>query len=464
MIASAIVQTVLLLSSGAFNALLNPGSISVEQQLFVSSVILIFGFTQGICLLLIKVVLRFCTGFDIKFGSSYLFAPLTAALKHGVNDRPGETDLTVPLVLKSTPRRYQNPVPDIESDDENEPVASHFIPEQEIVLEERRNVYTDVYLLGLAAFTITYCIDTVSPTPTTAFVSGLLVMSLAQSVDIIFILVRTHTQRTFSEVESLLHGKRILTVTSCLFSTASFIMFCIGMAGAATEVSAVENAFDVIFSVVLPIVSPWLLVTVSPKQVPMRTLMECAPFVLTLCLAYILFFLATRGQISTIVHALSEIRGNHTQVDMETVTEIEFHSDVNASIHFNTNVFSETSVDSAGNIPLLLFAPLLKIPTLIVVLANVINRSNLIITTSLLLVMAARQLSDAPTEQPAYRAYCVALALSLFALLFNVAKYIALPPSLFHTPPLDEVQLDPTPPIEIHVKDSTSKTPAQART
>ena len=465
MIASAIIQTVLLLSSGAFNVILSPVNLSVEKQLFVNSVVLIVGFAQGICLLVLKVVLRFCTGIEVKFGTSYLFAPLTSALKNGVNDRPGETDLTLPLVIKSTPRRYQTPVADIESDDEDEAIASHFIPEQEVVLEERRNVYTDVYLLGLAAFASTYCIDSVSPGPTTAFVSGLLVMSIAQCVDIVFILARTHTRGISSEVESLLHGKRILTVTSCVFATAAFIMFCIGLAGAATQVSAVENVFDVTFTVLLPLICPWLLMTVSPKQIPMRTLMECAPFVLTLCLAYILFFLATRGQIYAIFHALSEIGDNHTLAELESVTDIEFHSDVNASIHFNTNLFSDTSVDSAGNIPLLLLAPLLKIPTLIVVLANVINRSNLIVTTSLLLVMSARQMSDTSTDQAAYRAYCVALALSLFALLFNVAKYIALPPSLFHTPTvidgvsLHDVSQNPTPPLEIQVKDSDSSSP-----
>ena len=51
-------------------------------------------------------------------------------------------------------------------------------------------MYTDIYLLGIAAFTTTYCIDTVSPAPTTAFLSGLLIMSIAQSVNIVVILTR----------------------------------------------------------------------------------------------------------------------------------------------------------------------------------------------------------------------------------------------------------------------------------
>ena len=458
MIASAIIQTGLLLSSGAFNALLSPASLSVEKQLFVSSVVLIVGCAQGFILLVFKVVLRFCTGIDLKFGSSYLFAPLTSALKHGVNDRPGETDTTIPIVVRATPRLYQNPVLDIESEDENEPVASHFIPEQELVMDERRNIYRDVYLLGLAAFTATYCIDTVSPTPATSFLSGLLVLSIAQSVNILFILARANTPGISStEIQSMLHGKRILTVTSCLFASVAFVMFCIGLAGTATEISAVENMFDVTFSIVLPMICPWLLVTVSPKQLPMRTLMECTPFVLTLCLAYILFFLATRGQISTIIHALREIGDNSTLVDLNSMTDFEIHSDVNASIYFTTDMFSKTSVDSAGNIPLLMIAPLLKIPTIVVVLANVINRSNLLVINSLLIVTAARQISDTPIEEPAYRAYCVTLGLSVFALLFNVAKYTPFPHTLFkRTLSSDDAAPTPPPPLEIHVKDPSS--------
>jgi hypothetical protein len=470
MIASALIQTALLLSSGAFNALLNPGSLSVEKQLFVSSVILIIGFAQGVLLLILKVVLKICTGFDVRLGSGYLLAPLTTAMKNRINERPGETDMTIPIVVKTTPRIYQNPVRDIESDEEeDEPIASHFLPEQEMVIEERRNVFSDVYILGLSAFTATYCIDSVSPAPTAAFISGLLVLSITQSVNIMYVLARARTQGISKDIEAVLHGKRILTVSSCMFVTASFLMFCIGLAGTVTEVSAVENVFDVTFSVILPLVCPWLLVTVSPKQVPVRTLMECAPFVLTLCMAYILFFLATRGSISTIIHEIGELSHvrhndtmhNDTMSDLTSVTDLEFHSYVNASIHFNTDIFSKTSVDSAGNIPLLMVAPLLKIPTIVVVLANVINRSHLLVITSLLIVMSARQISDTTADQEAaFRAYCVTLVLSVFAFLFNIAKYTSLPPSLFHTPHRndgvsgeDMITPPQSPTTAIHVKD-----------
>ena len=100
MIASAIIQTILLLSSGAFNVLLNPGSLSVEKQLFVSSVILMIGFAQGLILVLLKVFFRYMTGWNLTFGMSYLFAPLVKAMSNPINDRPCETDVITPIVTK----------------------------------------------------------------------------------------------------------------------------------------------------------------------------------------------------------------------------------------------------------------------------------------------------------------------------------------------------------------------------
>jgi hypothetical protein len=202
------------------------------------------------------------------------------------------------------------------------------------------------------------------------------------------------------------------------------------------DVSSVNSIFDVTFSVVLPLITPWLLVTVSPKTQPLRTLFECTPFVFTICFSFVLFFLATRGQISTIVHALAHPSGNSnynvsnstTQLIIsDSLIDLEFHSDVNASIHFNMDIFSTTSVDSAGNIPMLLIAPIIKIPTIVVVLANVINRSNLVVITALMVTMSLREIGDVDTDLSTRRAYCVSLVLSVMSLIFNVVKYLKLP-------------------------------------
>jgi len=439
MIASAIIQTVLLLSSGAFNVLLNPGNLSVEKQLFVSSVILMIGFAQGLVLVTLKVLFRWLTGWDLKFGISYLFAPLAKAMSNPINDRPGETDVITPIVTK-IPARNSNVVPEIDGsvfdgfdseDEASAPVASHFMPELEIELTERRNVYTDIYLLGIATFTATYCIDTVSPAPTTAFLSGLLIMSIAQSANIVVILSRATDIGLDSSITRAMRGKRLLTVTACIFATGSFVMFCVGLGNAHADESNVNSMFDVTFSVILPLIAPWLLVTVSPKQQPLRTFFECTPFVFTICFSFVLFFLATRGQISTIVHninAASNHKHNGTDLQISNnVIDIEFHSDVNASLHFNMDLFSTTSVDSAGNIPMLLCAPLIKIPTIVVVLANVINRSNLVVITALLVTMSMREISNTDTSPATHRAYCVALALGCISLFCNVVKYIRIP-------------------------------------
>jgi len=451
MIASAVIQTLLLLSSGGLNVFLSPGSLSVENQLFVSSVVLMIGLAQGVLLILIKVVIKNCIGCDIRFGSSYLFAPLTTAMKNAVNDRPGETDVyhdpSVPSVPSVSSAPHSNGPYDGFEDDDAETVLSHFMAEQEVVIEERRNIYTDVYLLGIAAFTATYCIDTVSPAPTTAFLSGLLLMSILQSFNIMVILSRSNggAPPGVSGPGSEIYIKRVLTVTSCVFATASFVMFCIGLVRADISEnnnnSSIDNVFDVTFSVLLPLVCPWLLVTVSPKQQPMRTLFECAPFVFTICFCFVLFFLATRGEISTILHEFRDtgyIEVNSTyqrqNSGADNVTEnaidVEFHTDVNASIHFDLDFFTRASVDSTGNVPMLLCAPLVKIPTMVVVLANVINRSNLVVITSLLVILSSRAIHSTHTTDTAHRAYCVALGLGVVAVLFNVFKYLRLAPWL----------------------------------
>ena len=439
MIASAIIQTGLLISSGTLNVFLNPVNLSVEKQLFMSSVILIVGFTQGLALLLFKLMIRRLTGWDIRFGIGYLLAPLANAMSNAVNNRPGETDVITPVVSK-IPSRSPHTVPEIDGngydgfDSEDEaaaPVVSHFMPELEMEITETRNVYTDIYLLGIATFTVTYCIDTVSPAPTTAFLSGLLIMSIAQSVNIVVILSRATDMGLDTSLARALRGKRALTVASCAFATGSFVMFCVGIGNAHADVSNVNSIFDVTFSIILPLISPWLLVTVSPKQLPLRTLFECAPFVFTLCFSFVLFFLATRGQISTIIHDINLVSNHHENITDATVSnsgiDIEFHSGVNASLHFNTDLFSTTSLDTAGNIPMLLCAPLIKIPTIVVVLANVINRSNLVVITALLVTMSMREVAGTAPQLLTHRAYCVALALGCISLIFNVLKYIRIP-------------------------------------
>lgn len=452
MIAAAVIQTVVLLSSGAFNALLNPGSLSVEKQLFVSSVVLMMGFAQGFVLLLFKVCVRHTTGWNLRFGSGFLLAPLATAMSNPVNDRPGETHVTTPIATKTSRDGVATGsiVHDgYDSEDESFSTTSHFMPELDMVVEERRNVYTDIYLLGIATFTTTYCIDTVSPAPTTAFLSGLLIMSIVQSLNIIVILSRSTAAHTVNDATLMaMRWKRLLTVTSCIFATGSFVMFCLGLSNANVDVSSVNSFFDVTFSVVLPLITPWLLVTISPKQQPLRTLFECTPFVFTICFSFVLFFLATRGEISTIVRQLSAAahdsinnnNNNNTNVTLvssatlispNSVVELAFHSDVNASLVFNMDLFSTTSVDSAGNIPMLLLAPLVKIPTIVVVIANVINRSNLVVITALLVTMSMREIMSTDIGEATHRAYCVALTLAVISLICNVAKYLKIPDCFF---------------------------------
>ena len=429
MIASAVVQTILLLSSGAFNVLLNPGNISVEMQLFSSSVVLLIGFAQGFVLLTFKVMVKSMTGWNPQFGTNLLFSPLSTAMGNAINDRPGEIDVTASIVTqKGTGSVHDGFDTDDEDDNRN---SEHFMPELEMVIQERRNVYSDIYLLGIATFTATYCIDTVAPTPTTAFLSGLMIMSIFQSVNIVVILARANGGFIDNELAYAMRSKRLLTVTSCVFAAGAFVMFCIGLANSNVDASSVNSLFDGFFSIFLPLITPWLLVAVSPKQQPMRTLFECTPFVATICVCFTLFFLATRGQISTIIRDLSSASNDNANITQlllpNSEIEFKFHSDVNASLHFNMDFGATNSVGSAGNVIMLLIAPLVKIPTIIIVLANVINRSNLVVITALLVTMSLREIVNNEEEEATGHVYMISLMLSILSLFFNVLKYFKMP-------------------------------------
>ena len=144
-------------------------------------------------------------------------------------------------------------------------------------------MYTDIYLLGIAAFTATYCIDTVSPAPTTAFISGLLVMSIAQSVNILVILTRGNGNFIGGAEARTMRAKRLLTVTSCIFASGSFIMFGVALGNSNVDASAVTSFFDLTFSVILPLIyhgfSLWFLQNSSHCVLSLNAHHSCLPYV-----------------------------------------------------------------------------------------------------------------------------------------------------------------------------------------
>ena len=100
---------------------------------------------------MVKVLNRALTGWNLYFGSGYLFAPLTSAMSNSINERPGETDGMTTIVTKiHTPSIHRDVVHksgkikttrnvvstefDSEDDDEFAPTASPFMPELEVAI------------------------------------------------------------------------------------------------------------------------------------------------------------------------------------------------------------------------------------------------------------------------------------------------------------------------------------------
>ena len=87
------------------------------------------------------------------------------------------------------------------------------------------------------------------------------------------ILTRGNVNFIGGEEARTMRAKRLLRVTSCVFATGSFFIVYVALGNANVGASVVYSSFDVTFSIVLPLICPWLLVTVSPKQQPLRVLL-----------------------------------------------------------------------------------------------------------------------------------------------------------------------------------------------
>lgn len=515
---SVLLQTFVLLLSGGFNSILSPNTISVDKQLFLSSLILIIGCIEALALLIIKVLLRKLCRVHITYGMAYLIAPLTTAMGSRLTERPGETgdaagddddcccccyerdaaaaaDSDIDLTdLHHSHRPGDLDLDDVEADlerverelrrqgrgggggtgvkvgpnavssmDDGDPVPrahpldSRTDPRLEPRLDPRldvawddadsvlsadaenlrerdyRNVFTDIYVLGIASFTVTYCIDATSPLPSASFLFGIVVMTLVQSTNILIILYRGARYRQHATSAGGATLKRTFTLVSSICMLMSYLMFCIGIIHTGPTTFA-ASLFDAIFSFALPLVCPILLTTISPKSNPLQTIIECSPFVFTLSAAFFLFFLTTRGQLSAIVHQISWKETNLDDTGDFILSipyiDIEVHSDVNASLHFTTTELTGAThgaaSDPLSNLPLLLLAPFIKVPTIIIVISSVINRSGLVVSTSMLLVLAARELANKIHNNvplSVYHVYVSSLVFTTLALTCNIIKH-----------------------------------------
>lgn len=451
MVAAVLAQTFLILLSGAFNGLLTPSSQSVTKELFVSSVILMLGVVQGLLIIIAKLMLRKFCRVHTNCGMHLLLKPLSTAMSTAKTDRPGENGPSEHALRSSTGVGEASgtiPPPNTDHSDMEDPPPSardnqslsgfSDLDENDVMRVDERNVYTDVYLLGFAAFSVTYCSDTSSVIPSISFVFTLLAICFLQSLHVITVLLQSLKSQSYmtdiDEATKQLNTKRGMTVATAALCILSFIVYIFGFAGRLKPLLS-SSIFDIVFSIILPMLSPLFLITISPKNNALRVIFECTPFIFCLCISYSLFFLASRGTIYTVIHEVNQISNSSLTEDFDLAKntassylpafDLEIHQESNSSIHFKADL--STSADRLENLPLLLLAPFVKIPLVILVLANTINRSFLTICSAMLFVLSCRSVVETKSTdylQGSGGLFIAALVLSAVAILVNVGKHL----------------------------------------
>jgi hypothetical protein len=237
------------------------------------------------------------------------------------------------------------------------------------VSRETNNVYTDIYLLGIATFCIFYSVDTVSTIPCHSFLIGL---TLASVRDVASLVRSIRADMLFN-----LGLARSITLLS--FITIILAQSSLGVVLRMQYRNHVEELnpsfLNIMLSIVLPLLSPCMLLTISPKTTPLVTIQECSPFVVTMALWYIAFFLSLRGHLHS---AMSFDNSTAIDIDMGIEMEQSFHLD--------------TAVDHGYNIPWIMFSPIFKVLAMSIIVAAIINRRNLEILCPIQLVLTSRVL------------------------------------------------------------------------
>lgn len=378
-----------IVTSMSLNAQLSPQDTPTENHIFVSSVIILVACLEAVCISWTCVLVQRICNIKIRFHANILFTPLTTALQKQEEQRSGDFNgdnkqMFVPTAAtaldEETANLHRDPGArvegsgvgylDVDSANDNELLFEDF----DIIIEETRDVYRDIYLLGIGTFCIFYSTDTVSSVPSFCFVMGLFVTSIRDVYHVIRSLTRGGSVNTIGFV-------RLLTLVAYCFILFSLMTMTFVFLQR-FEVSDKDYSYlNVIMSVVLPTLSPCMLHYISPKQDPLRTIRECSPFVATMALWYIASFLSLRGLMTTVMKAES----------VSGATEIDVQFDMN-SFHVHT------AVDNFYNIPWIILIPLLKIPAMSIIIAAIINRRNLEIICPILLVLTIRELIHSPHD------------------------------------------------------------------
>ena len=399
-----VVRLIILVGSISLNVRMSPMDTLSEVHVFVSSVIILVSCAQAMVIFGFCWVMDHCFHVKIDVHSTMLFAPLTKALatnedsRHGDFDGDGEQSkslfvLTDPKILDNKGRGLEaecsvddhmvtgvsisvnGSVADRCEQDDNASCYDDdiFFEDIDVVTHETPNVYTDIYLLGIATFCIFYSVDTVSTVPCYSFLVGLSIASIRDIVSVFKSLLRGN---------SIFHIgiARILTLNAFMMIACAQICFGISfILQSQNTIDQLDTSFlNVMLAIALPLLSPCMLLTLSPKKNPLVTIQECSPFIVTMAFWYIAFFLSLRGHLHSAVY--SDTNGTAIDIDMGIEMEQSFHLD--------------TAVDHGYNIPWIIFSPIIKVLAMSIIIASIINRRNLEVLCPIQFILGLRELSQ----------------------------------------------------------------------
>lgn len=403
----------ILVGSITLNVRMSPMDTLTEVHVFVSSVIILVSCAQAIVIYGFCWLMDHCFHVKLLVHSTILFTPLTKALETNEESRHGDFNgdgnqskslfvLTDPKILDDGGRGPEpeysvddhmvddhkvtgvsvsvtGSVGDICEQDDDSSIATSgydndiFFEDIDVVTHEKRNVYSDIYLLGIATFCIFYSVDTVSTVPCYSFLVGLTIASIRDIVSVFRSLLRGNSLFNIGIA-------RILTLNA--FMTITCAQFCLGISFILQYQHCIKlfdtSFLNIMLAIVLPLTSPCMLLTLSPKKNPLVTIQECCPFIVTMAFWYIAFFLSLRGHLHSAMY--SDTNGTAIDIDMGIEMEQSFHLD--------------TAVDHGYNIPWIIFSPIIKVLAMSIIIAGIINRRNLEVLCPIQFILGLREMSQ----------------------------------------------------------------------
>ena len=422
----SLAQTLILLANGGYTFLYTPHNVSVYKDLFVVSIVFLVALAEIIIFTLVRVALRKFCNVRTDYGVHMMFKPLTTAMNTPKSDRKGD------LSIHEETRPYSEGVeqsPKCDRDSVDIDLELSELGSQEgMPVVEYRNTYIDVYGLGWACFATLYACDTASELPSLSFVFTLLCFLFLQALYMMTGLFRNVQQGLYSESE---HHKTLMSRKALTVGTSALcvISFCVLSVALGQNILPRQNStvYSTFISMILPSTAPILLISVPPCSTPLRLLGECLPFVLTLSISYIMFYIGTKGQLSTVIHEINQMNmtGNLTDIARPSnylpAYDLEVHFESNQTLHFSASM--DTPVD-VNNVFMLLLAPIFKVPAVICILANIISRRLLTVTSCLLLILSIRMalINGASFSSHGNTMFVLSFVLSLLAVAINIVK------------------------------------------